>query len=114
MDPIDWNAKDREANAAWELLISDGIKRGGADKDFFESVLFARRQAQADGDMPSRTQYGELKYSRDQIARAAAHGREDIAAVLAIQLKVLKRLSSLRALAWLAIALLAYIAYRVR
>jgi len=56
---------------------------------------------------------GEFKYSVQQGLKAACFAREDAASILLIQPAILRRLDALKRLAWVAIGLIAYIAYRL-
>ena len=108
---FDWNKLDADALAKFEKDCRDQMKRSAADRDFAQAALNAKY---SNHDLrPMRGEFGELKFSRQQVAEAACYAREDVSAVLQIQLPILKRLDTLKWLGWACFFLLLYIAYRL-
>lgn len=60
-----------------------------------------------------RDEDGDVQYPVAQGAKAAVFGREDAAATLMIQNEVLVKLDSIKRLAWVCVALLVIIAFRM-
>lgn len=85
-----------------------------------EACQAAAAQARSNGILPREDRYGELKYTIQQGLKASCHGREDSAATLLLQLKLLQRLdrnrdlmvSALLLLCCIAILML-YVAFRI-
>jgi len=88
-------------------------KKSAAFFDFVEAVEMAKGNAESDGIVGHFNEYGERLHYPRQAIRAACDGREDTAAVLMIQLKLLQRLDRNRNYMWMIIALLVYIASQV-
>ena len=84
-----------------------------AASDFYGAAVFAKRSAMADGLHPAIGPYGETRYTVQQGLKAASHTREDVAAILLIQHAILKRLDRLRMLAWICVAALGFICFRL-
>jgi hypothetical protein len=112
-EEIDWKAKGAEADSFAEKQISDAAAKGAVNRDFYGAALFALRSARQDEILPAIGEYGESKYTVQQGLKAACHARQDVTAILAIQMSLLQRLQGLRVLAWVCMGFLAYIAYRV-
>lgn len=109
-----WAQVDEENERFFERSMTEAARNGSsADREFFEAGLAARRSVKEDGLMARRTENGDLRYSVQQGLRAACFAREDVAGSLILQRAILHRLDGLRKLAWLALGVLVYIAYRV-
>ena len=108
---IDWKKNDEDARVQFEKDCKLQMKRSAADFDFSNATLNAKHWCK--DFHPSRGEYGELKYTRQQVFEAACHSREDISAILQIQLPTLKRLDSIKKMLWVCMALLAYIAAKL-
>lgn len=110
---IDYVKLDQDNEALFAKQMEEGMKAGPAERTFFTAGLAAHKSALSDGLVPSRDAEGELVYSAQQGLKAACHAREDVAAILNIQLPVLKLLHQMKLLMWGCLAVLIYIAYRV-
>jgi hypothetical protein len=108
-----WKQIDEEGEQIYEKDMEEAKKGSAADRDFFTSCQIARNSAKQNGIYPVRNEYGEFRWTIQQGLKAACHGREDIAAILQIQLALLHRLDRNRNLLYAAIALLGYVAYRL-
>jgi hypothetical protein len=108
-----WDRVDAQHMELFRRGIEQQKKRGPAERDYAEAVDAAKRYAEQAELFPRRTDDGELRYTVRQGLQAACQGREDAAAVLLVQLPILKRLDRIRGLLWACAGLLAYIAYRV-
>lgn len=113
MDDIDWQKKWAEADAHHEKQLVRGAARRGVDGEIYGALLSAFRTAKESDLLGTRDEYGELRFTPEQGAKAACYAREDAGATLLIQRHVLMRLAGLRTAAWLSVCLLAYIAIRV-
>jgi hypothetical protein len=98
-----------------EMVYADTLKKGtyGA-KALVQAAKTASDGAENDGlhpelDVPNR----EWRYTVKQGLRAACVTREDAAATLMLQVVTLNNQQSIKRLLWMAIALLAYIAYKL-
>ena len=97
-----------------QALLEQGAKTGSAaDRAFYEAARQAKEGVKTYGLLPAEVAPGEFKYSVQQGLKAACFAREDAASILLIQPAILRRLDALKRLAWVAIGLLAYIAYRL-
>ena len=110
---VDWKKIDEDNERIFEKQMEDAKTSSGADRDFFSAAQYARRSAKENGLLPTRNAEGEFEYTPQQGFKAACHAREDTAAALQIQRAVLLRLDRNRNLLWVAIALLAYVTYRL-
>ena len=87
------------------------MKQSAAHKDFYGSSLMAKR---FNCDViPFMDEHGEAQYSPEQGHKASCHGREDISAILLVQLPLLQRLDQIKSLLWVVVIALAYIAYKI-
>ncbi len=112
-EEINWRALRAEGDAQAEKQLSEAAAKDSVSRDFYGAALFAMRSAQQDELYPEVRKYGETRYTVQQGLKAACHARQDVASILAIQQAVLRRLQGLRVLAWVCLAILAYIAFRV-
>ena len=110
---IDYVKLDQDNETLFAKQMEEGMKGGSAERMFFAAGLAAHKSAISDDLMPSRDGEGELVYSAQQGLKAASHAREDVAAILNIQLPALKMLHQVKMLLWGCLAVLVYIAYRV-
>jgi hypothetical protein len=110
---FDWKKIDADHEQQFEKDMDAAKKRNAADRDFFGAAQLARRSTKLDELLPIRNEYGDFEYTQQQAFKAACHGREDAAATLQLQRALLVRLDRNRTLLWLAIGLLAFIAYRL-
>ncbi|KVD64878.1 hypothetical protein [Burkholderia ubonensis] len=69
--------------------------------------------AQNDGLHPVTTDFGEYRYRIQQGLRAACVGREDAAATLMLMVAVLDNQQTIKRMLCVALALLAWIAYKL-
>ena len=99
----DYAAKQREATK----------KRSAADRTFIEASELAKNQIKSDGLEGEIRPYSEVRYTVAQGLKSAVHGREDGIATFLLQRDILVRLDAIKFLIWVAIGLLAYIAYKV-
>ena len=105
--------KDEETQVR-EMLERDhqkAIKKSAADRDFAIACKNAKdwtRDLQ-----PNRDADGQLVYAAQQTQDAACHAREDVSAVLQLQLPILKRLDMIEKIAMACLALLVYIAFKL-
>ena len=88
-------------------------KRGAAERSFAEAAMFAKRQIESDGLVGEIRPYNEIRYTVAQGIKAAIHGREDGIASLVLQRDILLRLDAIKALLWVAVCILVFIAYKV-
>ena len=110
---LKWAEIDRKNEEYLAGLLEADRKKGGVDAEFAEACAFARAEAGRSDLIPQRTEDGELKYRVSQGLKAACHGREDMVATLMLQRSILRRLSRIERLAWLGVATLGYVAYRL-
>ena len=102
-----------EADQYAQKRLEDGARRSGVDGEIGKAALFARECVRGDELEPTRTEFGEFKYTAHQGRKASAHAREDAAAIFHMQGSILRRLQQLKLLAIGCIVLLIYIAIRV-
>lgn len=88
-------------------------KKSAAFYDFVDAIEAAKRNAESDRIVGHFDEYGDRVHYPRQAIRAACDGREDTAAVLMIQIKLLQRLDRNRNFMWAIIGLLLYIASQV-
>lgn len=109
--------KSRELFASNEAYQAKQLerakKRGAAERSFAEAAAFAKQQIQSDGLVGEIRPYYEIRYTVAQGLKAAIHGREDGIAALVLQRDILLRLDGIKVLLWIAIGILAFIAYKV-
>ena len=86
-------------------------KRGPAEEIFFGSALRARQAVL--NDYSARIDADGGHYRLRQGLDATIHTREDVIALMNMALPTIKLVNTVKQLAWVAIALLAYIAYKV-
>lgn len=108
-----WDRVDAQHMELFRRGIEQQKRRGAADREYADAVDMAKRFAEQADLFPRRMDDGELRYTVRQGLQAACQGREDAAAVLLVQLPILKRLDRIRGLLWVCAGLLAYVAYRV-
>lgn len=119
--PAEWDrdeiAKTKLSFEAAEVntrrLREEAKKKGGTERDFAEATEFAWNQIKQEGLEGDARPYYEVRYSAAQGVKAAVHGREDGIATLILQKTILLRLDAIKFLLWVAIGLLAFIAYKV-
>jgi hypothetical protein len=112
-EEINWKEKWAEFDRYHEDRLEKLASKGGIDREYFGAMLSALRSCKESDLFPIRNEDGEFIYRPEQGVKAACHGREDAAATLIIQRSILERLQILQWAAWLCIAILIYIAYRV-
>ena len=110
---IDLKKIAEDDQALFEKEMEHAKKTSSADRDFFGAAQLARRWAIRDSLLPARNEDGDFEYELQQGLKAACHAREDVAAIAQVQRALLQRLDRNRNLLWIAIVLLAYIAYRI-
>ncbi|RYG39291.1 MAG: hypothetical protein EON93_00180 [Burkholderiales bacterium] len=110
---IDWKAKLAEADRFHEKHLEKNAKLPGLQGEFYAAVLASYRTSKGEELLPVRNAEGELSWTTQQGVKAACYARQDASATLLLQLTQLSWLNSLRLLAWIVIAILAYIAYQV-
>lgn len=113
IDMINWRALRAEGQALAEKQFKEAAAKDSVSRDFYGAALVAMRSAQQDELLPAISEYGGTRYTAQQGLKAACHAREDVTAILIVQQAVLRRLQSLRVLAWACLAVLFYIAVRV-
>ncbi|WP_426117255.1 hypothetical protein [Massilia sp. PWRC2] len=101
---------DDEAESERQLDRVAASCKAGAD--IVEAIRQSRKACEAAGLNATFAEDGVAYFSPWQTAKTIRHAREDAAATLMVQLAVLRRLDRLRNLAWVAIALLAYLILR--
>jgi hypothetical protein len=105
----------KEAQDRNDKWYADTMKKGSyVEKLTAQAARQAGDNAKDDGirpvlDVPRR----DFRYTVQQGLRAACTGREDTAAVFILMSTVLENQQTIKRLLWVAIAILAYIAYRV-
>jgi hypothetical protein len=113
MDKIDWDKLDIENEAYTRRAIASAKKRSPASRDFFDAIEQAKQNAKEDGLIGKRNEYGTTVHTIKQGLKASCYAREDAAAILIIQMKLLERLDRNYGLMWIIAILLGYIAYRL-
>lgn len=101
----DVDAEEEEARQFVRLS-----KKGRAAAEFVEAVQMARLGRTQAGLDCSYTEDGDAEYTTQQGLKAACHGREDAAATLVLQLKIMQRLDSQRKISLWILAVLALVA----
>ena len=100
----------------WAKQNSESIKMGGVSAEMGRAAFSARQNLRESDLFPNLNEVGEWVYSPEQGIKAACHAREDAASTLILQktqLDHLHRLSGVKALLWVCIGLLTYIAYKL-
>ncbi|MFV0678586.1 hypothetical protein [Variovorax sp. tm] len=110
---VDYAKLDQDNEALFVKQMEQGMKAGAAERVFYGAALTAHRSAAAEGLSPVRNEDGDFVYSSQQGLKAACHAREDVVALVNIQLPALKLLHQVKLLLWGCLAVLVYIAYRV-
>lgn len=110
---FDYVKLDQDNEALFIKQMEDGMKGGAAERVFYTAALTAHRSAAAEGLVPTRNEDGDFVYSSQQGLKAACHAREDVVALVNVQLPALKLLHQVKLLLWTCLAVLVYIAYRV-
>ena len=87
--------------------------KSAADRSFAEAAEFAKNQIKSDGLEGEIKPYYEVHYTIAQGLKAAIHGREDVAATFILQRDILVRLDAIKSLLWVAVGLLAFVAYKL-
>jgi len=105
---IDIDAEAFEAKQFAELE-----KRGGAGAELVAAVRLARQGRTEAGLDCEYTETGEAKFNVQQGLKAAVYAREDVAATLILQVKIIQRLDRLQKMAWWTIGLLIVVALKV-
>ncbi len=82
-------------------------------QDVTEAGSYAKGQAEHEGLLPFENEYGGQRYTAQQGIKAACLTREDVIAVIHIQISTLRRIKELRTIGLVGLALLAYIAWRL-
>ena len=83
-----------EANEVFYKDMEKAMKQSAAHKDFYNASVMAKRFSQ--DVIPFADEHGEFQYTPEQAYKAACHGREDIGAILMIQLPALQRLDRIK------------------
>ena len=97
-----------------EKRLKDRIASStGDERAIAQAGLAAFQGSVYDKLVPSRDEDGELIATTRQGNVAACHAREDAAMTYGVVVHLLGRIRELRALLWVVVGLLAYIAYRV-
>jgi hypothetical protein len=113
-EEIEKSRKLFATNEAYQAKqLQDAKKRGAAERSFAEAAAFAKQQIQSDGLVGEIRPYYEIRYTVAQGIKAAVHGREDGIAALVLQRDILLRLDGIKVLLWIAISILAFVAYKV-
>lgn len=110
---VDYEKIDQDNEALFVKQMERGMKGGTADRIFYAAALTAHQATAAEGLIPTRNEDGDFVYSSQQGLKAACHAREDVVALVNIQLPALKLLHQVQLLLWGCLALLVYVAYRV-
>lgn len=110
---LDYAKLDQDNESLFLKQMERGMKGGAAERTFYAAALTAHQAAATEGLIPRRNEDGDLVYSSQQGMKAACHAREDIVALVNIQLPTLKLLHQVKMLLWGCLAVLVYIAYRV-
>jgi hypothetical protein len=88
-------------------------RKSAAARSFIEAVEIAQNQIKSDGLEGEVRPWSEIRYTVAQGLKAAIHGREDIIATLLLQEDILVRLDAIKRLLWMAVGLLAFVAYKL-
>ncbi len=102
---------DAEAYEAKQFASME--KKGGAGAELVAAVRLARQARTEAGLNCDYTETGEARFSVQQGLKAAVHGREDVAATLILQVKIIQRLDQLKKLAWWILGVLTVIALKL-
>lgn len=104
---------DTDAEAFEAKQLAEMEEKGGVVADLVAAIRMARQgRTEADLDC-TYTETGEAKFTIQQGLKAAAYAREDVAAVLILQVKVLKRLDRLQKFVWCILGILVTIALKL-
>jgi len=107
----DWKQVQADLIAKFEKDCQQQMKLSAADRDFAKAGLNAKRWTE---DLrPVMSKFGERIYSELQVAEAACLTREDVSAILQIQLPILRRLDSIKKLVWACLIVLLYVGYKL-
>ncbi|MDP1611007.1 MAG: hypothetical protein Q8M11_08090 [Sulfuritalea sp.] len=98
----------------WEAQQFDELaKKSGAYAELVAAIRIAR-QARTDAGLDcDYTEVGEGRFTVQQGLKAAAHAREDVSAVLILQVKIIERLDRLQKLYWWIIGILVIVGVKV-
>jgi hypothetical protein len=108
-EKTDWHKWYEDAYSDSLKSLDQGSKHM-LDGAFFAAGAYAKRAAKTDGFLPRPGPDGEPVFTIQQGLRAACNAREDVAAVLAVQLHIVRWLSILIAVGVACLAVLIYIA----
>ena len=110
---MDWAEVDRYHSNEFQRWVDEQRKKGGVAAEFAVAISTARSNAESAGLLANRDEFGELKFRAWQGIKAACFGREDAAATLLLQRAILQRLARIERLAWLCLAILAFVVYKL-
>lgn len=102
---------DAEAYEAKQFASME--KKGGAGAELVAAIRLARQARTQAGLNCDYTESGEARFSVQQGLKAAVHGREDVAATLILQVKIIQRLDQLKKIGWGILGVLIVIALKV-
>lgn len=104
---------DIDADEWEERQFTEMEKKGGAGAELVAAVRMARRGRTESGLDCDYTEDGDARYTIQQGLKAAAHGREDAAATLILQVKIIERMDRQRKLSWWILGILIVVAINV-
>ncbi|MGZ3236714.1 MAG: hypothetical protein ACXU8A_04985 [Burkholderiaceae bacterium] len=102
-----------EAEKIEEHQFAEIEKKGGALAELVAAIRVARKGRTDAGLDCNYTADGEATFTVQQGLKAAAHAREDVAATLILQVKIIERLDRLQKISWWTIGFLAVIGFKV-
>lgn len=88
-------------------------KKGGAGAELVAAIRIARKARTEAGLDCGYTDDGEARFTVQQGLKAAAHAREDVSAILLLQVKIIERLDRLQKLYWWIIGILVVLGFKV-
>ena len=104
---------DIEAERWENNQFAEMKKKGGPYADLVDAIQMARRARTEAGLDCHYTDDGEGRFTVQQGLKAACHAREDVAATLMLQVKILERLDRQRKLTLWALGVLVIVAIKI-
>ncbi|MFZ6761034.1 hypothetical protein ACO0K9_27855 [Undibacterium sp. Ji50W] len=91
---------DIDAEQFEAQLFAEMERKGGAGAELAAAVRIARMGRTDAGLDCEYTEHGEARFTVQQGLKAATHAREDVAATLILQVKIIERLDRLQKMSW--------------
>lgn len=103
---------DIDAEAFEARQLAEMEKKGGIGAELVAAVRLARRARTEAGLDCEYTDTGEAKFKVQQGLKAAVHAREDAAATLILQVKIIQRLDKLQKTVWWVLGIMVVLALK--